>query len=177
MTDNNDNIPQCSFPPGSERVEYKDLDPAQKELSDILSNIKHDPTLMGVVHLGQDGIFRSLTADRDVVDAVPFSPLLIKAMMDRLPYREQTDKDFRGINGTKTPKEQWYKPLPGILPPPLEEEHRERSEEKLEENRRLYHEREKRVQGGEKRAVCLMSDNDLGLGLEKRKPKTTSESG
>ncbi|SCO57128.1 uncharacterized protein FFMR_14284 [Fusarium fujikuroi] len=49
QADENDNkITECTFPPGSRRVEYKDLDPAQKELEDILATIKHDPTGMGI---------------------------------------------------------------------------------------------------------------------------------
>ncbi|KAL7756546.1 hypothetical protein ACKLNR_013539 [Fusarium oxysporum f. sp. zingiberi] len=126
---NNNTATECTFPPGSRRVEYEDLDPAQKELEHILATMKRDPTGMGISHLGRDGIYRSLTADRDVVDAVPFPPPLVKAMLDRFPYNEEAVKVFRGVNGTNTPKEQWYKPLPGILPPPLEEEHREEARE------------------------------------------------
>ncbi|KLO97152.1 uncharacterized protein LW93_3125 [Fusarium fujikuroi] len=165
QADENDNkITECTFPPGSRRVEYEDLDPAQKELEDILATMKHDPTGMGISHLGRDGIHRSLTADRDVVDAVPFPPPLIKAMLDRLPYSEEAVKVFRGVDGTKTPKEQWYKPLPGTLPPPLEEKHREEAKNGQEDYRKWYGERMKKVEAGifERRAVCLMSDHDLG---------------
>ncbi|SPJ78924.1 uncharacterized protein FTOL_07315 [Fusarium torulosum] len=128
---NSDNMGMCSPPPNSERVEYKDLNPAQKELGVIMRTMKQDPTLMGISQLGSDGIYRSLTADREVVDAVPFSPALIKAILDRVPYNEEYEKVFRGVDGNKTPEEQWYKPLAGILPPPLEEGHREKSEVKL----------------------------------------------
>ncbi|KAM0203255.1 hypothetical protein ACHAQI_010509 [Fusarium lateritium] len=73
--------------------------------------MKRDPTLMGISQLGLDGISRSLTADREVVDAVPLSPALIKAILDRIPYNEECEKLFRGVDGNKTPREQWYKPL------------------------------------------------------------------
>ena len=49
----------------------------QRELSKILKDMLHDPSLMGCFSLGKDGVFRSLTADRDVVDAVPLRPGLI----------------------------------------------------------------------------------------------------
>lgn len=162
--ENHNKITECTFPPGSRRVEYEDLDPAQKELEDILATMKHDPTGMGISHLGRDGIHRSLTADRDVVDAVPFPPPLIKAMLDRLPYSEEAVKVFRGVDGTKTPKEQWYKPLPGTLPPPLEEKHRKEAKNGQEDYRKWYEERMKKAEAGilERRAVCLMSDHDLG---------------
>ncbi|KAF4338950.1 hypothetical protein FBEOM_7126 [Fusarium beomiforme] len=175
QVENRDNhITECAFPPGSKRVEYEDLDPAQKELEHIIATMKDDPTGMGISHLGRDGVYRSLTADRDVVDAVPFPPPLIKALFDRLPssYAEKAVDVFRGVDGTKTPKEQWLKPLPGILPPPLEEKYRKEGEEQQEEYRKFYEERRKKVEAGvfEKRAVCLMSDNDLGP--EARKHET-----
>lgn len=149
----------------------KDLSPAQHELSEIMLKMKDDPTLMGIHMLGKDGIYRSLDADRNVVDAVACTPPLIKALLDRMPYDAETEKSFRGVDGTKTPKEQWYNPLPGILPPPLEEKYRERSEEVLEGYRRLYYERRKKIEDGTfiRCAVCLMSDNDLGPGVGKRK--------
>ncbi|EXL97937.1 hypothetical protein FOIG_10230 [Fusarium odoratissimum NRRL 54006] len=161
---NNNTATECTLPPGSRRVEYEDLDPAQKELEHILATMKRDPTGMGISHLGRDGIYRSLTADRDVVDAVPFPPPLVKAMLDRFPYNEEAVKVFRGVNGTNTPKEQWYKPLPGILPPPLEEEHREEAREGQDDYRNWYEERRKKIEAGlfVRRAACLMSDHDLG---------------
>ncbi|KAF4970336.1 hypothetical protein FSARC_2592 [Fusarium sarcochroum] len=167
------------LPIDCEYVEQKDLDPAQKELSAIMLKMEDDPTLMGITCMCSDGVFRSLTADRDIVDAVPFTPRLIKAFLDRLPYEEETEKEFRGVDGTKVPKEQWYKPLPGILPPPLEEEHRERSEEVLEGYRKKYFERRKKIEDGNfvQCPVCLMSDNDLGPGVGKRKPEKASKSG
>jgi hypothetical protein len=175
---NSGNMGKCSPPPNSERVEYKALDPAQKEVRVIMRTMKRDPTLMGISQLGLDGVYRTLTADREVVDATPLSPALIKAMLDRIPYNEERERVFRGVDGHKTPKEQWYKPLAGILPPPLEEKYRERSEEKLEENRRWYYEERKKLEteGVEKDAVYLMSDHDLGPGAGKRKPEV-SESG
>ncbi|KAF4977318.1 hypothetical protein FZEAL_6141 [Fusarium zealandicum] len=134
-------------------------------------HMKEDPTPMGIRMLGKGGIFRTLDADRNVVDAVAFTPQLIKASLDRLPYDEESSKHFRGVDGTKIPKEEWYNPRPGILPPPLEEEHRERSEEVLEGYRKKYYERRKKIEDGtfQTCSVCLMSDNDLGPGLGKRK--------
>jgi hypothetical protein len=170
------NVPECRFPPGSRRVEYKDLVCAQKELSEILRTAKQDPTLKGISHLGSDGIYRCLTADRDVVDAIPLTPPLIKALLDRFPYSEESEKKFRGVDGTKTPKEKWYKPL-CELPPPLRQERRTESEEKLEENRQWYYERRKKIDEGlfEQRAVCLMSDHDLGPGAGKCRPDKIEE--
>lgn len=63
---------------------------------------------------------RSLTASREVLGAVPLSPRLIKADLDRLDYDQQAEAEFRGVDGTKTPREHWFSPPPGILPPPLD---------------------------------------------------------
>ncbi|KAM0290837.1 hypothetical protein ACHAPQ_011690 [Fusarium lateritium] len=166
-----DNMGKCAPPPNSERVEYKDLDSAQKEVTLIMRTMKRDATLMGISQLGLDGIYRSLTADREVVDAVPLTPALIKAMLDRIPYNEEREKLFCGVDGNKTAQEQWYKPLAGILPPPLEEKYRNVSEEELEENKRWYYEERKKLEteGVGKDAVYLMSDHDLGPGAGKRK--------
>ncbi len=38
----------------------------QRELSEILRGIKHDPTLNGVLSMTRDGVLLSLTADREV---------------------------------------------------------------------------------------------------------------
>ncbi|KAH7147744.1 hypothetical protein DER46DRAFT_629802 [Fusarium sp. MPI-SDFR-AT-0072] len=141
---NDNNVTECTFPPGSRRVEYEDLDPAQKELEHILATMKHDPTGMGISHLGRDGIYRSLTADRDVVDAVPFPPPLVKAMLDRFPYNEEAVKES--------------------CLPPLEEEYRKEAREGQDDYRKWYEEMREKVEAGifVRRAVCLMSDHDLG---------------
>ncbi|RDA85802.1 hypothetical protein CP532_5766 [Ophiocordyceps camponoti-leonardi (nom. inval.)] len=132
----------------------------QKELSKILQDIKHDVTLLGVLSLGKDGILRSLTADRQVVDAVALSPPLIKAMLDRTPFNPQNEIDYRGVDGRDVPREQWFHPDNRLLPPPLvvSEERRREAEAKLEENRKWLQERAR-----EDRDPCIWSDHDVGL--------------
>lgn len=46
-------------------------DPVQQEISKILKMFKND--IMGITHLGSDGIMRSLSANRTVLSAAPFS--------------------------------------------------------------------------------------------------------
>ncbi|KAJ4313405.1 hypothetical protein N0V84_009434 [Fusarium piperis] len=165
MPDMAEDLFDCEYP------DPKDLSPEQHELSEIMLKMKDDPTLMGIRMLGKDGIFRSLDVDRNVVDAAALTPPLIKALLDRMPYDAESEKTFRGVDGTKTAKEKWYNPPSDILPPPLEEEHRERSEEVLEGYRKQYYERRQKIDNGTAMqcAVCLMSDNDLGPGVGKRK--------
>ncbi|KAK5659117.1 hypothetical protein OQA88_1207 [Cercophora sp. LCS_1] len=98
-------------------------DPDQAELSAILRSWKMDPD--GIISLGNDGVLRSLTADRDVIDAVGLRPGLIKAMHARVPPQARTVDEI--VDGTKTPREQWFNPDKTLLPPPLKELQRQRA--------------------------------------------------
>ncbi|KAK0642139.1 hypothetical protein B0T16DRAFT_313115, partial [Cercophora newfieldiana] len=98
-------------------------DPAQEELSQLL-NLKHDPTLHGVFSLGRDGVFRSLTADRRVVDAVGLAPAQIAMWKARYPpgtLMREAEVD-EGADGTQVPREKWFNPDEGILPAPVSRE-------------------------------------------------------
>ncbi|CAF3570337.1 unnamed protein product [Fusarium graminearum] len=121
----------------------------------------HDLNLLGIADLGRDGIFRYLDADRNIHYAIALRPALIKALLDRLPYDMAEEKFWRGVDGTKVPKEQWYDPPQGILPPPLSEEHRK---EGREINKRLKGKMDKIVEDIEnykERLVFIESDNKL----------------
>lgn len=114
----------------------EDLSPARKQAQRDFTAISRllpvDP--LGACCIGMDGVMRSVTASRQVLGAVPLEPRLIKASLDRLDYDEKTEAEFRGIDGTKTPKEHWRNPPAGLLPPPL-------SEEQLEEARKFMEEK------------------------------------
>jgi len=56
--------PQCT-------PSYDTNDHLQQEVSRLLASLQYD--IMGIISLGKDGITRSLTADRKVLCAVPFS--------------------------------------------------------------------------------------------------------
>jgi hypothetical protein len=132
----------------------------QKELSQILKGVKHDPTLNGVFSLGKDEVLRSLTADREVVDTVALRPELIKALLDRMPHNPQAEIDYRGVDGTKVPQEKWFHPDRSLLPAPFNppEERRNLSPEELEKNRRMLENRP-----GQDVEPQILSDHDLGL--------------
>ena len=116
------------------------LNEDQQEVSRILRGLHHDPTFLGCFSLGKDGIMRSLTADRDVVDAVAFSPKLIKAFLDRMPFDPKAEEDFRGVDGTHVPREQWFHPDKSMLPRPMTQETKERSMRELEEKKEIIQE-------------------------------------
>lgn len=98
-------------------------DDVEQELENILGSIKHDPSLMGILSLGKDGVMRSLTADRRVVDAVGLRPNLIVAFLGRLPPEiRQTYGVNKDADGTKVPKEQWFSPDISLLPEPMSDE-------------------------------------------------------
>lgn len=48
-------------------------DPHQQEVSRILGDFKYD--VMGILHMSEDGVMRSLTADRTVLSAQGFSKI------------------------------------------------------------------------------------------------------
>ncbi|KAH8689060.1 hypothetical protein BGW36DRAFT_309174 [Talaromyces proteolyticus] len=133
----------------------------QRELSQLLRGIQHDITLEGVLSIGRDGVLRSLTADREVVDAVGLRPELIKAMLDRMPFNPQNEIDYRGVDGTSVPRDQWFHPDRKLLPLPLSEENRKGpfSAEQLERNREFLQQRAARKSC----PIRIRSDNDLGL--------------
>lgn len=145
-------------PPHDEQAQRE----TQKELSKILKPLQHDPTLNGILHLGKDGVLRSLSADREVVDAVALRPELIKALLDRMPYNAQNEIEYRGADGTKVPHEQWFHPEDkSLLPPPYTppEERRNLSPEQLEKNRQMLEDRAKK----QSCEPPILSNHDLGL--------------
>ncbi|GFG00818.1 hypothetical protein IFM5058_00185 [Aspergillus udagawae] len=121
-----------STPPNSSVEQGKcirrkeDYPPDQLELSQIIENTRHAYDPMGITSLDADGVLRYLIADRDVIDAVGLRPGLIKAFLDRMPFTQEAEDIFRGVDGTLVPREQWFNPDKGLLPPPLPEEEREK---------------------------------------------------
>lgn len=122
---------------------------------------RQDPDLLGIAHLGRDGVFRFLDADRNIHYAIALRPALIKALLDRSPYDEEDERRFYGVDGTKVDKDRWYDPAPGILPLPLSEEHRKEGREtnrKNKENIKMVRENSKNYR---ERPVFIESDNKL----------------
>lgn len=113
---------------------WQRTDPDQQALSHILRHLKEDISLMGCISLGKDGILRSLTADRKVLDAAPLSPKLIAALHRRMPVGYTNSADWEGVDGTKTAKEAWLNPDKSQLPDPLTKESIERGLEALTKN-------------------------------------------
>lgn len=152
----------------------------QKELGEILRGIKDDPTLNGILTMTKDGVLLSLTADREVsfkyilayiaihefqvVDAVGLKSEHIKALLDRLPFKPENEVKYRGVDGTKVPRQQWFHPDKSELPPPYVPPPERRKEnltpEMLEKNRKLLEEKNKPREGS---CNYLVSDHDLGL--------------
>jgi len=126
------------------QVPWDRSDPTQEELTALLNSLKHDPTLMGILSLGRDGVMRSLTADRRVVDAVGLTPAQITAFVGRVPPGSRAEYEvYDGADGTKVPREQWFAPDRALLPEPMKAEDRERIE-------RTMQEREERGEGSVK---------------------------
>lgn len=144
-------------------IEYRDLSPEQKEVSDILRRMECDPYLMAYAHLGSDGVIRNIDANNNIIYAEPLRPALIKGFLDRLPYDEEAEKSLRGVDGTKVPKEQWYNPPEGVIPPPTPEEIRKESLELLEKNKEKMNKIWQNLKDGvyQERRVVLLSDHNI----------------
>ncbi len=148
MDQHNDHSPNAAKPTIQVRCEasFNRQDPDQQEVTKILSDFRQDP--WGCISLGKDGVLRSLTADRDVLNAAGLNPRLIKAFLDRMPpgFKDGFDE----ADGTKTPREQWFNPDKNMLPPPLTDEQKEATRirqlerEVLEDNKEMDKERMER---------------------------------
>lgn len=79
---------------------------AQCHYFKIVYALALDP--LGFVRLGNDGFFRSLTTDPHVVVAVGLEPRLIEAELEMSDYGAERERLFRGVDGTKVPRELWF---------------------------------------------------------------------
>ena len=118
MDRHDNNNPGTALPKNGCAAGFNPEDSDQQEVSSILRGFKRDPT--SCISLGKDGVLRNLNGDREVLDAAGLSPKLIRALLDRMPpaYRNGSD----GVDGTKTPREQWFNPDKTLLPQPLTDE-------------------------------------------------------
>lgn len=110
--------------------------PDPKELSNIFRNLKSGPEAAFV--LGCDGVLRASTIDHDILDAICLPPQLIKAFLDRDTFDPQMEDMYRGVDGTKVPQEQCWKPGPSLLPPPFAEEEKACFKRRLRRTRKLF---------------------------------------
>ncbi|KAL4742972.1 hypothetical protein BDV11DRAFT_166640 [Aspergillus similis] len=134
------------------------LDKEHEELNELLKSLPHDD--QGILHVGSDGVVRTLTADRDVLSAVALPPRLLKALLDIFPYSRETEDKFRGVDGTLVPREQWFHPDKSLLPPPLTAEKKEEGRKFREEHKEVLERRHKEMET-EERKVVIISDYDI----------------
>ncbi|KAE8310025.1 hypothetical protein BDV41DRAFT_579995 [Aspergillus transmontanensis] len=97
-------------------------------LPDFVKDMKRDPSGGGFVHLGKDGVIRTISGSYEVVDARRLTPEQIKDILDVMPPTVVRKEDFHGVDGTKaTGHDALFHPAPGVLPErPTEEEATER---------------------------------------------------
>lgn len=108
--------------------------PDQQEITAILAKFNKDP--MSVISLGKDGVLRTLSADRAVLDAVGLSPRLVKAFLDRVPPDYRALKpELEDADGSKASEEELWHPDASLLPRPMSEEQKKKSLAQLEESR------------------------------------------
>ncbi|KAF7586063.1 hypothetical protein BBP40_009629 [Aspergillus hancockii] len=96
-------------------------------LPDFVKHMKRDPSGKGFIHLGKDGVLRTISGDYEVVDARGLNPEEIKNFLDVVPSELVPKEDFSDVDGRKVNSQALFHPAPGILPKkPTEEEAAER---------------------------------------------------
>ncbi|KAF5866826.1 hypothetical protein ETB97_008630 [Aspergillus alliaceus] len=137
--------------------------PVQKELSNIMRNLQSSTDGTAAFVMGTDGVLRTLTSDYDVIDAIGLPPRLIKAFLDRDTFDQEIEDMFRGADGTKVPQEQWWKPDPSLLPPPLTAEEKAWVKKNNEENQEIIQENIRKLESGELKPCGLVIRSDYNI--------------
>ena len=70
---------------------------------------------------------------------------------------------YRGVDGTKVPKEQWFHPDKSLLPLPLSEEKKTESRKRMEENREMIKENLKKIDDGTLKGCPLVVRDNYNL--------------
>lgn len=135
MTENTSSEPTSSVAPSNPSHTYDRNHPDQQEVTAILAKFNKDP--LSIISLGKDGVLRTLSADRAVLDAVGLSPRLVKAFLDRVPpeYRALTP-ELENVDGSKATEEELWHPDASLLPRPMSDEQKKRALAQLEETQR-----------------------------------------
>ncbi|CAN9190030.1 unnamed protein product [Alternaria alternata] len=132
MTENTSSEPASSEAPSNPPHTYDRNHPDQQEVTAILAKFNKDP--LSIISLGKDGVLRTLSADREVLDAVGLSPRLVKAFLDRVPpeYRALTP-ELEDVDGSKATEEELWHPEASLLPRPMSEEQKKKALAQLDE--------------------------------------------
>lgn len=134
----------------------------QLEIGRIMQNLKQD--LCGCISVGPDGVLRSLTADREVIDAIGLPTRLIKALLDRTPFDQDQEDRLRGADGTNVSREEMYHPDKGKVPPPLTAEQKEECRRSIEKNKDKIAEIQEKKRKGEWKPCGPVVRSNYNLG-------------
>ncbi|OQE18677.1 hypothetical protein PENSTE_c017G02578 [Penicillium steckii] len=81
-------------------------------------HMKRDPSGKGYIHLGSDGVLRTISGNDEVLDARGLDPEQIENILKVMPAGSSQREDFRDVDGTKvTSHEALFHPAAGVLPP------------------------------------------------------------
>jgi hypothetical protein len=113
-----------------------------------IPSLNRDPLGHSFSSLGADGVLRVYHSDSfEVIDAARLSTAQIKDYLDRLPFDQAKEDNFRGKDGLSVPDEDLFNPPEEIRPerPPPE---------LVEKVQRLFEERQHKEVKMESSAVC-----------------------
>ncbi|KAI0596113.1 hypothetical protein F4775DRAFT_565614 [Biscogniauxia sp. FL1348] len=99
--------------------------------------LNRDPNGRSFTFLGKDGVLRVIhSREYHVIDASGLAPIQIKEYLDTFLWSQEKEETFRGVDGTKVPREELFNPPSGILPKKPTEEERAGRRKIIEEHKR-----------------------------------------
>jgi hypothetical protein len=122
----------------------------EAEMSIIFRSLKRDPMGHCFTSLGADGVLRVWHSDSfELMDAARLSTAQIKNYLDRLPFDQAKEDEFRGKDGLSVPDENLFNPPEEIRPkrPPPE---------LVEKVQRLFEERQRKGIKMDSIALCKL---------------------
>lgn len=140
--------------------------PDQKELSNIICSLDEGASGSAPFVMGTDGVLRTLTPDCEVIDAIGLPPRLIKAFLDRDTFDQELEDMFRAAGGTKVSQEQWWKPDPSLLPPPMTAEENAWAKKNYEENKEIIQENIRKRKSGETKPFGFVVESDFDISFK-----------
>jgi hypothetical protein len=127
-------------------------------MSIILRSLKRDSAGHSFSSMGADGVLRIWHSDSfEVIDAIRLSTAQIKDYLDRLPFDQAREDEFRGVDGHGVSAEDMFYPSEGIRP-------KRPSEQFLQEHRRMVEGRKRKVKG-DSNTVCQPRKSNYNLDL------------
>jgi hypothetical protein len=103
----------------------------------VVGGLKTEPSGRCFHSLGTDGVVRVWHFDTwEVIDAVGLSPAQIKEWLERRPFDQAKEDQFRGVDGRGVSKEDLFNPPQEIIPERPSQEFLHKHQQAVDEQKR-----------------------------------------